>query len=240
MRTLIAIQGRLRSTRFHRKILEDLDGRPMIAQIAKRCSAVKGAGVLIACPENERAEINKATGVGTVGGPEEDLLTRLLMAADHDRADVLVRVTGDCPLICPDLIDHGLKQMRKYQAKLVQNWRPREWPDGFDFEVWSVELLRELSGKLTGGDREWFAQWALDHGVPSVSIPGPKFASNLQDFRLTVDRPEDLDTVRVLYGDMRGEVWGAELVVRWCLDHPKLVKKAYIGTFGSRPTGEIE
>lgn len=240
MRTLIAIQGRLGSSRFPRKILEDLDGRPMIAQIARRCRAVKDAGVLIACPERERDEIFKATGVGTVGGPEEDLLTRLLMAADHDHAEVLVRVTADCPLICPDLIEHGLKQMGKYKAKLVQNWRPREWPDGFDFEVWDVGLMRELSEKLTGGDREWFAQWALDHGIPSVSLPGPKFANNLQDFRLTVDRPEDLDTVRVLYGDMRGEVWGAELVVKWCLDHPKLVKKAYIGTFGSRPTGEIE
>lgn len=235
MRTLIAVQGRLGSKRFPRKILEDLDGSPMIAQVARRCRAVKDVGVLIACPEKEREEIFTATGIGTIGGPEDDLLTRLLNAADYNHAEVLVRVTADCPLICHDLIEHGLRQMKKYKARLVQNWRPRVWPDGFDFEVWEVKLMRELSEKLTGGDREWFAQWALDHGVPSVHLPAPPFTSNLQDIRLTVDKPEDLDVVRVLYGDMRGEVWGAELVVRWCLEHPKLVKKSWAGSFGARP-----
>lgn len=224
MRTVIAVQARLSSSRMPRKVLADLAGKPMISQIVRRCRAVENAdAVAIACPDEDAEAIFRATGIYPIKGPEEDVLTRLLNVADELEANKLVRVTADCPLICPDLIRMGIEVATKDNAlPLVQNWRPRTFPDGFDFEVWDVPTLKKLSMRLMDKDREWFALWAMDRKIDNHSI---KNTTDLSPLRLTVDYPEDLEVVRAIYEDMGDEVWGAELVTRWCVTHPDVMEK---------------
>jgi len=232
MRTVIAIQARLGSSRMPRKILCDLHGRPMLNQILRRCRAVSNAdGVAIACPEWDKTPIKMATGLDPITGPEDDVLTRLLNVADELEADKLVRVTADCPLIPPDMIRLGIEAMEKAHTPVVQNWRPRTFPDGFDFEVWDVPVLQALSEKLRGKDREYFALWAMNNNMTNRSIEGRE---NLSKWRLTVDYPEDLEVVRAIYAEMGDEVWGSDLILRWCAKNPHIMKlnKKHVKDFG--------
>jgi len=226
MRTVIAIQARLASTRLPRKILSDICGKPMLSQIVRRCRAVPNAdAVAIACPEKDSEVIFRATGMFPITGPEDDCLSRLLNVADELEADKLVRVTGDCPLIPPDLIRAAIETATKDKAlPLVQNWRPRTFPDGFDFEVWDVPLLRKLSMRLTSEkDREYFSLWALNNKLDNHSMRNQ--GTDFSRMRFTVDYLEDLEVVRAIYEEMGDEVWGANLVVQWGMTHPEIMKK---------------
>ena len=234
MRTVVAIQARLSSSRLPNKALADVNGKPMICQQLRRLRAVRGIdAVAVACPPKDAPAFWKATSVQPITGPEEDLLTRILNVADELEADKIVRVGADCPLAPPDGIEAGIKLCEK--EKLVQNWRPRIWPDGFDFDIWDVPYLRQLSMKYTNGDREWFASKAAAE-TPGIHMKG-QYRENLSRWRLTVDYPEDLEVIRAIWRDMGDEVWGAALVLQWCANNPRWMasNQKYVSDFGARP-----
>ena len=219
MRAVVAVQARLSSSRLPRKILADLGGRPMLAQIVRRCRAT-GLAVTVSCPPDDALELAKALpGVDVVAGPETDILMRLLLVAAHAKATHVVRVTADCPLVPHDLIKAAVQGMKDWPC--VQNWRPRTFPDGFDFEVWDVAFLVSLRAKMKPENYEYFAQWCLDHKLPN--LPLTYAGKNMMNMRLTVDYPEDLDVVRKIYEAMGEEIWESGAVVRWCEEHPEVM-----------------
>ena len=232
MKTVIAIQARLKSTRLPRKILAEIGGKPLISQLFRRMRAVRAADdVVISCPYADAGEVQELTMLPCRSGPEEDVLTRLLIAAKG--YDFLVRVTADCPAMPPDLVEHMISDAVN-RDEVVQNWRPRAYPDGFDCEVWPVKVLLELSDSLTGDDREWFAQAYLDQKKRSFHPGGDK---QLAKMRLTVDYPEDLEVIEALYSDMGDEVWGARRIIEWCYQNPRIMRfnKMHVKDFGARP-----
>jgi len=232
MRTVIAIQARLGSTRLPNKALADVSGKPMICQQLRRLRAVRGIdAVAVACPEKDAPAFWKATSVQPITGPEEDVLTRILNVADELEADKVIRVGADCPLVPPDMIEGAIRMCQG--ERIVQNWRPRIWPDGFDFDIWDVPYLRELSMKYTNGDREWFVSKAAGE-IRTAHIKGRY--QNLSRWRLTVDYPEDLEVIRAMWRDMGDEVWGCDLILQWCRNNPKWMElnKKYVSDFGAR------
>jgi spore coat polysaccharide biosynthesis protein SpsF (cytidylyltransferase family) len=235
MRAVVAVQARLSSSRLPRKVLVDVGGKPMLAQIVRRCKATTFP-VYLSCPPEDAEDIGKAVpGVEIVPGPEKDILWRMLLVAARAKATHLVRVTGDCPLVPHDLIVRAAEEAEKSKAACVQSWRPRTFPDGFDFEVWHVPFLVTLAAKLQGDDREWFASWCLDKGMPSIPITSA--GENLSKMRLTVDYPEDLEVIRAIYEDMGEEIWESGRVVSWCKMHPATMRKNQdrVTDFGKRP-----
>src|SRR5262245_913821 len=98
------------STRLPGKVLMDLDGRPMLAQILARLERARAAdGIVVTTTTNATddpvAELARAAGHGVFRGDELDVLARFAGAAAETRADVIVRVTADCPLIDPEVVD---------------------------------------------------------------------------------------------------------------------------------------
>jgi len=235
VRVVIAVQARLSSQRLPRKILADVEGRPMLAQIVRRCKASR-LPVAVACPPGDAIELSKALpGVDVVVGPEKDILMRLLLVAAHQKATHIVRVTGDCPLVPHDLILAGLEGARR-GAACVQNWRPRTFPDGFDFEIWDVAFLVSLKARLKPEDCEYFAQWCLERSLPNMPLTAA--GENTSRFRLTVDYLEDLEVVRALYREMGDEIWESGPVVDWCRRHPEVMalnEDRVDGRFGAKP-----
>lgn len=236
MRAVIAVQARLGSTRLPKKILADLGGKPMLSQIVRRCKATR-LPAFISCPPADAEEIGKAVpSAPVVHGPETDVLLRLLLVAAQSKATHIVRVTADCPLIPHDLILAGLEASKK-GAPLVQSWRPRTFPDGFDFEIWSVPFLVALKAKIKPEDCEYFAQFCLEKGVPNVPITYAGAKKHLTGYRLTVDYQEDLDVVREIYAAQGEEIWESGRVIEWCEQHPStMALNAFRndGTFGAK------
>lgn len=234
------IQARLKSQRLPKKILAEVDGLPMLSQLHKRMKASKRAtAVIVACPEWDLKEIESATGLHCYGGPEEDLVTRLLGAAEMAEADMMVRITADCPLSDPAMIDFGIGELYKAKNKgWAQNWAPRTYPDGLDYDIWKVDYLKYLDKKLTGKDREYFASWCAENKEDNIAVINGLDLSRM--LRLTVDYEEDLTLIRNIYAQMDGAIWDANDIISYVLANPEVnaINSQHIGAnnFGARPT----
>lgn len=234
MRTVVAIQARLGSSRLPNKALVDLGGKPLIVQMLRRLKSIRGIHtVVVACPPQDAEKFRMATGEWPIIGPEEDVLTRILNVAKTFDADRIVRVGADCPLAPADGIEWALR--RYPDERLVQNTVPRTYPDGFDFDIWHTSYLKELSSRLTGLDREWFVSCAIKSDRTCISVHAQ---NDLSRWRLTVDYPEDVELLRKIYEDMGSEIWDSKRVLEWCARHPRDMKinQHRVTDFGARPS----
>ncbi len=230
---VVVVQARLSSKRLPKKVLAKLGSSTMLEQIVRRCKAARTVeAVVVACPIGDDGEIFETTGIMPIPGGEEDLVGRLTSAARaiEPKATHFVRVTADCPFVCPRMIEHLSWNAMNTKAKVVTNWKKRTIPDGLDLDAWDIDWLLNHSIK----DREYFAQEIIMSGNPAVmSIENPKDLSKL--YRLTVDYAEDLDLARKVYDAMGNEIWESQSIINYLEDRPQLRKmnlKRVDGRFG--------
>jgi len=140
------IQARMGSSRFPGKVLEDLSGRPMLWHVVHR---VRGAGrverVVVATTDravdDPIARFCAQENIACFRGDEQDVLDRFYQAARADHADVVVRITADCPLIDPEVIDKVVERFQRGDCDYVSNAIRYTYPDGLDTEVFSFAAL---------------------------------------------------------------------------------------------------
>ncbi|HUI47063.1 MAG TPA: NTP transferase domain-containing protein, partial [Acidimicrobiia bacterium] len=149
MRTVAVIQARVGSTRLPNKVLRPLGGRPVLAWVieaarAARCDEVVVATTVLA-EDDAVATIAVAYGARVARGPVDDVLTRYLMAVDATCADVVVRLTADCPLLDPSLIAMCVRAFDPAELDYLSTNHPRTVPHGLDVEVVSARALRAAS-----------------------------------------------------------------------------------------------
>src|SRR4249919_2185599 len=134
MRTLVVIQARMGSTRLPGKVLADLGGRPLLGLQLDRLAALADARVMVATSSLNRDDpivaLAAERGVSTVRGPEDDVLRRFAMALGAQPADEVVRLTADCPLTDPRLVDAARALLRSTGADYAGNAPIRTFPDG--------------------------------------------------------------------------------------------------------------
>ena len=141
------IQARTGSTRLPGKVLMDIGGRPMLARVVERCREAKSLeGVVVATSvlpgDDPIAELAATSGWLCVRGSEDDVLDRYHQAATAVDADEIVRVTADCPLIDPAIIDLVLGTLRESGADYAANTvAPRTYPRGLDTEAFTRAAL---------------------------------------------------------------------------------------------------
>lgn len=210
-RVVAVIQCRMSSTRLPGKVLRLIHGKPMIERIAERLAySTQINQAVIACSDNpadDRIALFAAgRGINCYRGSETLLDSRLLKAAVATGADAIVRITGDCGLVDPSIVDELVGRWRvNPKLEYVSNVYPnRTYPDGLDVEVISRAALEFITNKNDGDhwDHEALTTniWKHPHlflgGIESMDLPG---GQNLGDLRWTVDRPDDLYFVRWVY-----------------------------------------
>jgi len=146
MKTICVIQARLRSTRLPGKILLPLpSGRTVLEEVIWRCrEAQRVHRVVVAIPDTEECDLLLpfTAGAMVVRGPEDDVLERYRRAASVAGADIVVRVTSDCPLIPSEMIDSVIAQRNTHALNYCANNIPdRTWPWGYDCEVFTARNL---------------------------------------------------------------------------------------------------
>jgi spore coat polysaccharide biosynthesis protein SpsF len=204
MKTLIIVQARMTSTRLPGKVLQPLAGEPMLTRLVDRLRRVKHAdGLVIATTTNATddpiAALCAEQGVPCHRGSEHDVLSRYADAAGLHGAEVVVRITSDCPLIDPALIDQVIAVYEEGDSDYVSNMLPPTWPYGMAVEVFSAAALAQAHAEATqAAEREHvtpFLYWHPErYRLRNVASP-----VDLSHHRWTVDTPEDYALVSRLF-----------------------------------------
>ncbi len=201
------IQARMSSSRFPGKVLEPLAGLPSIVYLARRAEkALLIDGLAVATStdpsDDPLAGALLAHGVPFFRGDLHDVLGRFGAAAAATNADEVVRLTGDCPLIDPGIVDSVIQLRRDTGADYASNVDPPTFPDGLDCEVFTRNALDlALASARLPSEREHVTLWMRSEAAAlrRNNLSGLIDASAL---RLTVDYPDDLQVVRELVDSM--------------------------------------
>ena len=201
------IQARMGSSRLPGKVLKDINGRTMLARVVRRASRstlVNKVIVATTTAPRDKAIIDEcdSLGVPSFCGSEQDVLDRYYRAAKLFYAEAVVRITSDCPLVDPEIIDQVIQAFRKDGADYASNTIVGTYPRGLDVEVFTFSALEKAW-------REARETYQRVHVTPYfyqnpelfrlVPVTGAEDNSN---YRWTVDTEEDLNLVRTVYARM--------------------------------------
>lgn len=204
MNTIIIVQARMTSTRLPGKVLLPLAGVPMLTRLVQRLRRVQRADAIVIATTTNATDDAIAMLCNTLGvpchrGSEHDVLSRYADAARLHGADVVVRITSDCPLIDPALIDRVIAAYQEGGSDYVSNMLPPTWPYGMAVEVYSATALQQAhAGATQVAEREHVTPFIYGHPeryrLRNVASP-----VDLSQHRWTVDTPEDYELVRRLF-----------------------------------------
>lgn len=204
--TVAIVQARMTSTRLPGKVLMDICGKPALAHVIERLKRVPEIdAIVVATTTGHRDDavhaLARDLGVDGFRGDETDVLGRFAGAARAARADIVVRVTGDCPLLDPSVVGRVIAERANSGADYASNTLRRGYPIGMDAEAF-------LATALHAADQEALAEDEREHVTPFVYRHGERFhLENVAappdlkrpDLRLTLDTAEDLDLIRAVF-----------------------------------------
>ena len=204
------VQARMGSTRLPGKILKEVLGKSLFEhQIDRLKQSVLLDSIVIATTQNKNDDviIEKAwhLNLPTSRGSEEDVLDRYYQAANDYKADHIVRITADCPLIDPEIIDNTISyyidNLDKYDY--VSNSLERTFPRGMDVEVFSASVLSEVH-TLAKNENEREHVTLFIYNNPEQYRLGNlrNKEGDFSDLRLTVDTQEDFDLIKKIIEEM--------------------------------------
>ena len=194
MKVVCIVQARLGSKRFRGKVLKKLLRKELIFTLLERVRMVKSIDELvIAIPETDIKLYNilNAKGYKVFKGSEKDVLSRYYHAALKHKANIIVRITADCPLVDPELVSNVIKKFKLSNYDYISNINPPTYPDGLDVEVYSFNTLKKIfkESKLPE-DREHISSYVFKNkDFKTYNFENSKDYSFL---RLTVDYEDDL------------------------------------------------
>lgn len=202
-RTVALIQARSSSSRFPQKVLADLGGQPMILSMLDRVARAEKLDDYVVVTSDDAsddilAERLLQSGQQVFRGSLDDVLERFKCAAEAYPADNYVRLTGDCPLIDPALIDRVVSLLDDESIDYASNIDPPRFADGLDVEAFRRDqLVRAHFHAAVGPEREHVTLWMRSHaaGLRRANLASVVDSSHL---RLTVDYPDDLEEVRAI------------------------------------------
>lgn len=194
MNVVAIVQARTTSTRLPMKILADLHGKPMISHVLERAAAIKGVDqVVLAVPERDVPVVNHLW-PHVYGGSEKDVLGRYAEAAKKYEADIIVRVTGDCPLLATSLVSAATYMFSSSEyLPLCQPYI--SIADGWDAEIFTNEFLQEASVNADKHEREHVTTYMRrdNERIKVLQLDG-----YFTDLKCSVDTREDLRRVELI------------------------------------------
>lgn len=214
MRTVAIIQARMSSSRLPGKVLQDIAGQPMLVRVVERAKRAETLDEVAIATTTDPAddpieELCRQHGYPVFRGSMFDVLDRFYQAARQFQADTVVRLTADCPVIDPQVIDRTVNAFREAGADFGANRLPPPWkrtyPIGLDTEVCTFAALERAW-------KEAKLPYEREHVMPYFYDQEGRFKIVVVDhdpdygaYRWTVDTPEDLALLREIFARFNGD-----------------------------------
>ncbi len=203
MKVVALVQARMGSTRLPNKVMKPVGGVPMIELLLSRLSASREIDrIVVATSTDEHnkplVEYVRYLGYACEQGSENDVLDRYAEAAKVHGADVVVRITGDCPLVDPELVDECIRGFKAAGVDYYSNINPPTYPDGLDIEVFTGKSLEKAA-------REARLSFEREHVTPYLretaffSRAAMQHSEDLSALRWTVDDPADFIVIEKVF-----------------------------------------
>jgi spore coat polysaccharide biosynthesis protein SpsF len=223
------IQARMGSTRLPGKVLADIEGHPMLLHVVERTRAAETidqvvVATTIESPDEAIVVFCREYNVSCFRGSEYDVLDRYYQAAREHSAEVVIRITSDCPLIDPEIIDKTVRAFLHEKPDYASNAVIRTYPRGLDNEVMTFQTL----------DRAWRearSPYQRVHVTPYIyenpelfRIVAVTGEGDHSIYRWTVDTPEDLELVRAVYSRLGRKTFLWRDVLSLMVREPQLVE----------------
>ncbi|MEW5766975.1 MAG: aminotransferase class III-fold pyridoxal phosphate-dependent enzyme [bacterium] len=204
------VQARMGSTRLPGKIMKEIVGKPLLEHLVSRLKGSRLLDKIIVATTSLKedeivVELAEAIGIDAFAGSEADVLDRYYQAARKYRLDTVVRITGDCPLIDPKVVDKVIRHFKSDNFDYVSNVFKYTYPDGLDTEVFSFEALERAWREASQpSEREHVTPYIRKH--PELfKLSNVENDINLFGMRWCVDEEKDLEFVREVYKNLYRE-----------------------------------
>jgi len=227
-----SIEARMTSSRLPGKVLMSADGKPLLQHMVERIRKAKLVDdIVVATTVNATdfpiVELCQQLGIKVFRGSEEDVLQRVLDAQASLNSDVIVELTGDCPLIDPEVIDQIIREYLNSDADYVSNAHVRSYPDGYDVQAFGFNVLKEVSEKTQNKeDREHVSLYIYKSGEYSLKAVIAEEEIRWPELRITLDNKGDYLLIKnILETSVReGKEYNVREVVQYMRKHPELLE----------------
>ncbi len=227
MKIVATVEARMGSSRFPGKVLMPVNGVPIIKYLFERLENVPSIDeIILATTINNNdeplVEFAKNEDIHFFRGSEENVMKRVIDAASYLDADIIVEITGDCPLIDPQIVEQAIQIFLANNIDYVSNGNVRSYPDGMDTQVFRLETLKQSFNMTTS---------LLDYEHVTLHIRNnPEIFSHINiiappeiywpDLGLTLDEKEDFELIKKIIN-----YFGTSNKFFSCLDVVSLLKK---------------
>jgi spore coat polysaccharide biosynthesis protein SpsF len=200
MKLVATIEARMTSSRLPGKVLLPVLGAPMLHHLVTRLRAVPSLNEIVLATtvnatDDPLLEFAAREGIRAFRGSEDDVMARVIGAAESADADVIVEITGDCPIIDPEIVEQAIRIYLNNSASYVSNAHVRSYPDGMDVQVFSLDSLRR-SAAMTDAplDREHVSLHMRNHPelFPPIHLLAPP-SLHWPELGLTLDEAADYE-----------------------------------------------
>lgn len=230
MKTVIIIQARMSSTRLPGKVLLPIAGKSMLWHVIKRVSLVKNIDNIIVATSTDISDdvIVKFCSVNNIKcyrGSLNNVLSRYYETALQEKADVIIRITADCPLIDANLIERGLIIFKNKKLDFLSNVIVRSYPVGFDFEIFTFNILEKAyRNAVTETEKEHVTPYFYLTHPDNFKIYNLKQNENKSSYRLTVDTTQDLALIKILIEKFHAQKKDHHQITSILDQHPDLIE----------------
>lgn len=205
MKIVATIEARMNSSRLPGKVLKPICGKPMLELMVERLQCCKKLDqIVIATADNSSCDaietLAEKLGVDCFRGSEDDVLDRVLKAAGSVEADAIVELTGDCPLMDPEIVDQLVTAYVSGGKDYCSNVLARTYPAGMDVQVFGYSILERVAALTQDpDDREHVSLYIYQHPeMFSLQSVKSNLPDHMAEWRLVVDTPEDFElTTRI-------------------------------------------
>jgi spore coat polysaccharide biosynthesis protein SpsF len=230
MKIVATIEARMASSRLPGKVLQQALGQPMLHHLVTRLRTVPSLDdIVLATTVNATDDILQVfaqnEGINCFRGSENDVMARVIDSAESADADIVVEITGDCPIIDPQIVEQTIRMFKANHVAYASNAHIRSYPDGMDTQVVRLETLKRSALMTTEPlDREHVTLHIRNHPelFPHVYLVAPP-EMHWPELGLTLDEPADYELLKriIEYFGENNPLFGCLEVIRLLRDKPE-------------------